>query len=42
MIVELFSLAAEFGNLATNKTEEALVDGLSVAFVGQGFRCPWS
>lgn len=37
MIVELFRLAAEFGELTTDESEEALVHSLNVPFVGEVF-----
>jgi hypothetical protein len=41
MIVELFGLTTELGDLTADESKEALVDGLPVAFVGQGFGSSW-
>lgn len=41
MIVELLGLAAELGDLTADESKEALVDGLHVALVGQGFGSSW-
>ena len=41
MIIELLGLATELGNLTANKSKEALVNGLHVALIGEGFGSSW-